>query len=159
MELYGQMYTRRKEFHRIAQKLLISRLLLECYIWQESNIFFTPIRKGPSKHPTVHGSDCLSYFALLYITRQTLKLWCLSDEHCPFLLTCLTLITALVSNYIYCDVWDEITYYSTLYQSCAYLSMLGLKLNRVSKGGPSNSSHKTIKTSIFAKLLFSLCAH
>ena len=70
----------------------------------------------------------------------------------PFL-NGLTLIPAWISNYIHYETWDEITYPSpnfngctvevwewisnTLYQACDYLSLLGLKLIRVSERGPS----------------------
>ena len=64
-----------------------------------------------------------------------------------------TFIPAWISNYTYYNVWDEITYpflnfnsatvevyewiksHPTLYCACDYLSMLGLKLNHVSKRG------------------------
>ena len=45
------------------------------------------------------------------------------------------LIPAWISNYIYFNVWDEITYHSTLYWVCGYLSMLGLKVTHVN-GAP-----------------------
>ena len=63
-----------------------------------------------------------------------------------------------VSNCIHYKVWDEITYpfpkhqqcnrwgvgmdkyfHYKLYQACDYLSMLGLKLNYVSKRGPGST--------------------
>ena len=58
---------------------------------------------------------------------------------------------AWISNYIHNNAWDEITYpflnfngaivedyeWISNYQACNYLSMLGLKLNRVSKSGYS----------------------
>ena len=65
------------------------------------------------------------------------------------------------SNYIHHKVWDEITYpirnfngctvevwekdkqfHPTLYNGCNYLSMLGLKLNHVSKRAPSIFGHQ-----------------
>ena len=58
------------------------------------------------------------------------------------LLTWFNLIPAWISNYIHYKEWDEITYPflnfngCTLYWACDYLSMLGLKLNHVSKRGP-----------------------
>ena len=154
MKLYGQRYTRRKEFHRIAKKLLISRLLLECCVWQESNWFSHPFEKDPA---TIQQYTAVIVCLILLHCTSSSRLWncdACQTNTVPFYWHGLTLITAWVSNYIYCKVWDEITYHSTLCQSCAYLSMLGLKLNRVSKGGPSNFSHKTNKASIFARLLF-----
>ena len=67
----------------------------------------------------------------------------------PLLLHGLTLVPAWISNCFHYKVWDEITYpflnfnvtmdkkfHPTLYRACDYLSMLGLKLNHVSKRGP-----------------------
>ena len=70
----------------------------------------------------------------------------------PFYLHGLTLISAWISNYIHYKLWDEITYpllnfngtslgmnkwfHPTFYWACDYLSMLGLKLNHISKRGP-----------------------
>ena len=54
------------------------------------------------------------------------------------------LISAWISNYMANKVWDEITYpflnfngatSPAVYNGCNYLSMLGLKLNHVSKRG------------------------
>ena len=74
----------------------------------------------------------------------------------PHLLTWINLIPAGISNYIHYKVWHEITYpfpnfngatievwewisnfIPQFYRACDYLSMLVLKLNHVSKRGPS----------------------
>ena len=58
----------------------------------------------------------------------------------PFYQHRLTLKRAWMSNYINYEVWDEILclfpFHPTLYRACHYLSILGLKLTRVSKTGP-----------------------
>ena len=65
----------------------------------------------------------------------------------PFYLHGLTLILAWISNQMPSKVLDEITYtflnfiYPPVCNGCNYLSMLGSKLNHVSKEGPKIQQH------------------
>ena len=77
----------------------------------------------------------------------------------------LTLIPAWISNHIRYKVWDEITYpflnfngvfHPILYKVCNYLSMLGLKLNHVSKRGPSIFNKLNLTTSYTLIVLLGL---
>ena len=42
------------------------------------------------------------------------------------------------------EVWEWMSFHRTLYKACGYLSMLGLKLNHVSKGAPDVFVHKPV---------------
>ena len=89
-----------------------------------------------SKAPPSHATPFTTTIELEWVVTSCAPL-------CPLSPTCLNLIPVWISNYIHYTVWDEITYsfpnfngaHTTLYQECDYLSMLGLKLNHVSKRG------------------------